>query len=857
MADFNFMDLASRYLDRRLDPVNRFIQDPADYLTNRIEQRLDPYRPQQDQNTAETTATQAQIQYGPTIEQPPAQAVVPGSINDIAKQSQQAQPLRPVIPQNPTAADYTAKQESGSNPDIGYHFPQDQQGQRRSSAYGTYGITQPAYQDIQRADPYFQNRPIESLTRDEQTRAFYVDRENRSKQLKAFGIEPSEGNLNAAHFLGAKGLANYLQNGYISPQAAAANGGEERVRQIVQGRLQGQVSPASGATQAPVVQTAQEVTAATGTELRGTGFKLPGGYVEEHFKTINSGDRAKLLQLSTDPAVPPDVQRSALDKLYGDMTYDRNMAQAQQKFQEIAATGDVTKLKKASEDKETGSYFKAFLFARLGLNELAQQEQQKISPNYNYSPVMAANGQRYSAKFNKTTNELVGARDSEGNEVTDPKLLGSIASSALSSKGIGQSGAIFYRDSAGTQWSQIPTEQGPQFINISTGVAGRPVGKIIPITGGTDLDLAREKALIQLRKEIAGKNIKDQIDYLKERNTLLVGNGMAPITPQELGINLAPGVEAVGGAAAQQAAAATRPVSEVGRVAAPAVQAQTPGTIAVPGVPAARPTTGELKAGVAATKKDAEEFVKYKNEEVADKASKGSQINSIRKEQLYGPDGILQNPELVGFLQATGGTAADAGNILRDLIAGNFKSVDDLSGRIGQLNLSQRQKDVLYRQINLSRQIDPLTLKANAGAGAVSDAEQRANRQANIDITRQTLYSAATDMTRQQFFNDLGQAKLAFSNARPDLNTRAKFDAAWSAEKRKIEEQYAKIFEARAAYIQKYNPDGSRPGAVVDAFKHYPVPEYNSETGQWDLKTQYNRDAVSPQRRKPLMDLVR
>ena len=51
-------------------------------------------------------------------------------------------------------------------------------------------------------------------------------------------------------------MANYLQNGYISPQAAAANGGEERVRQIVQGRLQGQVSPASGATQAPVVQTA-------------------------------------------------------------------------------------------------------------------------------------------------------------------------------------------------------------------------------------------------------------------------------------------------------------------------------------------------------------------------------------------------------------------------------------------------------------------------------------------------------------------------------------------------------------------------------------------------------------------------
>ena len=66
---------------------------------------------------------------------------------------------------------YIASQESGADPNVGYHYPANAQGQRKSTAYGTYGITAPAYRDIQMADPYFRGKPITALTPEDQARA--------------------------------------------------------------------------------------------------------------------------------------------------------------------------------------------------------------------------------------------------------------------------------------------------------------------------------------------------------------------------------------------------------------------------------------------------------------------------------------------------------------------------------------------------------------------------------------------------------------------------------------------------------------------------------------------------------------
>ena len=159
----------------------------------------------------------------------------------------------PSTPVAPTEYNqYIAKNESGNKPDIGYHMP------GKSTAYGTYGITSGAYKDVQAANPAFAGRDITSLTPEEQTQAMDTYTQQNSKYLQNYGVEPTQGNLALAHFLGAKGAADYLRDGTISKAAAAANGGEDKVRQIADQRLSLGNAPVSGAAQpaAPVAPNA-------------------------------------------------------------------------------------------------------------------------------------------------------------------------------------------------------------------------------------------------------------------------------------------------------------------------------------------------------------------------------------------------------------------------------------------------------------------------------------------------------------------------------------------------------------------------------------------------------------------------
>lgn len=107
-----------------------------------------------------------------------------------------------------------------------------------SSAQGAYGITAPAYSDIQKNDPYFAGKPQNQLTPEEQDRAAVVLREKvQVPALRQFGVDPTEPNIQLSHFLGPAGAAQFLKNGYISPEAAAANGGMQNAQKIARDRL--------------------------------------------------------------------------------------------------------------------------------------------------------------------------------------------------------------------------------------------------------------------------------------------------------------------------------------------------------------------------------------------------------------------------------------------------------------------------------------------------------------------------------------------------------------------------------------------------------------------------------------------
>jgi hypothetical protein len=170
-------------------------------------------------------------------------------------------------PVNP--ADYNAsiaQQESGNNPNIGYHD------RSKGTAAGMYGMTDAGYADARKLDP---NLPADRLqsTPEQQTAAQNAYTQQNTKYLQNYGIEPTQNNLSAAHFLGAKGLSDYLKTGYISEAAAKANGGMENVKRIVNQRLGGQSAAASGGATAPNVPQARPgpgVAVATGNGVQGT-----------------------------------------------------------------------------------------------------------------------------------------------------------------------------------------------------------------------------------------------------------------------------------------------------------------------------------------------------------------------------------------------------------------------------------------------------------------------------------------------------------------------------------------------------------------------------------------------------------
>ena len=307
---------------------------------------------------------------------PPAGPVAPSAVNYGLSTGQEqpglrygnvqaAAPVAPVAPQTaPTnQAAYTAQMESGANPNIGYHFPQNAQGQRQSTAYGTYGLTGPAYADVQQANTQFANRPITSLTPEEQTQAYQTYTDLNKQRLQGMGVEPTDANARLAHFLGASGAAKYLQTGEISPQAAAANGGLENVKRIAEQRLAGGQAPASGAAQQAAAQPTEQPT--------------PVQQGIDAYQNAQN-DMNALFKLGIDQNVPANIQERARDRALELYNQEKNMKQAQQQLTQLTPNEMARTLTKKSEGTGVGDWLQYLLLKHVGLTDLANQKGEQL-----------------------------------------------------------------------------------------------------------------------------------------------------------------------------------------------------------------------------------------------------------------------------------------------------------------------------------------------------------------------------------------------------------------------------------------------------------------------------------------------
>ena len=242
-------------------PVNPYDYEEEERKKEELRKQLEDAQKQQEELASQVSQKQEVVTYGD------------GSRTVKSTQEIPAGSKGPVAPDDYNAN--IARQESGNQPSIGYHD------RSKGTAYGTYGLTGAGYEDARKRDP---NLPadITQATPEQQTQAQNAYTQQNAKYLQNYGVEPTPNNLAAAHFLGAKGLSDYLKTGYISDAAAKANGGIENVKRIVNSRLGGQQAAASGATVSqagagrgrypgmPQAQPEPGVAVATGQGVQGT-----------------------------------------------------------------------------------------------------------------------------------------------------------------------------------------------------------------------------------------------------------------------------------------------------------------------------------------------------------------------------------------------------------------------------------------------------------------------------------------------------------------------------------------------------------------------------------------------------------
>lgn len=791
---------------------------------------------------------------------PTVSPVAPAAVNPTA--GTQAAPMAAPIaapmaaPVSPDYAAYTQQQESGARPDIGFHYQPNAQGQRTSTAYGAYGLTAPAYQDVQTMAPEFANRPITSLTPDEQTRALQLYTQKNSQALRQYGVDPNEANIRLAHFLGARGASEYLSTGAISPAAAAANGGEERVRQIAQQRLAGSAAPASAAA-APMAATPVAPTAPTAPLMSpavGAGAEGTAGEAEAQMQMRNAGtalaaagsDPRKLTAIYNNDTLPESVRSAAADTAMRQMQFDQGQKKVEARVKDAIQNNDMRGIEKLlKQEGDTGSIAKAFLYSLIGFKSGAEAEVAKMNLPKAWAPAQDAKGESGMVLYSTSGMPLKGLK-SNGAEMTPQEL--------VSYSSVGTLKAAQMPSVHGTPVVNAQGEGGMRMYDPRTRTAYVQVGaERRPDTGWTTTGQAPGAAYNVAAATTQGKAAGEGLTPTPVPGMPgVVGTGTPGMTPQGAAPlrPVAPGAPAAVGAA---------PVTTV-----PAVAGAAPAPV---GTIAQQRQAAELakkvaETGVEVTGAEQKQFVEKVIPEIQKKGDDGKFIADTRKTQvamLTGP-----NSAIMGIYRGTGSTYEKARAVLRDAISGAYSGQEGgikLSEDLRNLSIPAEQLSALKEFAQMNTGINAKTLAENAGEGPKSDADMRLNQQANMtNIGDLPAFAALTGLTRSQFAGDINKRKQDFLNSNRDAyKTQTQLEGAWGKEKDLLNRQYEGIYKARLNYIdsqmvQKFGQEWRKKSdddtqsfyrnASIHSFNVLPTPNYDAQIQKFVYPTEQSKLAA-------------
>ena len=792
-----------------------------------------------------------------------------------AQQAQQAQQrqVAPAAPTAPVAPDQTAaynariaQLESGANPNIGYHD------RSKGTAFGTYGLTDAAYADARRADPSLPADKTQA-TPAQQTAAMNGYTGTNARQLQQFGIEPNPANLATAHLLGATGLKRFQETGYLSPQAIANNGGEANLRKIIAQRQAGTGGAASGAAPAaaPAASTFQGQTNefggmeemptsqpvspyALGTGQGNQGIRMPAAQpaptAQPAGTTASAIDRYQSIQsnpnelmkfaFSEDSTTPDYLKQRAKDQVIENYNQQKNLAAAEKQIPNLTAKQAADAIQGRGKSG-VGDWMQYLLLKHVGLNDLANEkaEQLGIGHKWTQSTITDANGNDIAVEIQTTASgKLLGGNRLDGTPLTaeERNLAGGAVGGGKFKPEIG--GAYVKKDANGNVIARgVRTTQV---------VGNRTVTKVESGGKTFDINSGWEPEGITTAAQKAENAAAVKLRYAGPTSYTEAGAKAAGDFNFQNGTNIGYATQAPGAPLVDLNTGKPVQVGSGGVISV--TQTGTPGV-----APAGGQSPADITMGKKVTQDEQIKFIESKKA-IGESSTGGLEIGNARRQQL---ELIKQNPSILNIMNGSGDQYDKARNLIVRMASGacSDENREALYKDIQALKFGPGEEGALTDFANLNTGINAKTLKANSGAGAISNAEQQANKDANIgNVDRITAYAAMSGLHRSQFAGDLAASKQMFLDKRPDLKTDAQFNSAWQKEEANLLKGYQGIAKARFDVMGKPPAAGASKEAmaaykdrVFRAFEAYPAPQFDSVSGTWNYQTANAKRAAMKQ----------
>jgi hypothetical protein len=277
-----------------------------------------------------------------------------------------------------------------------------------------------------------------------------------------------------------------------------------------------------------------------------------------------------------------------------DYMKQKAVSDAEQKIAQ-ATPNDLSRYMK--ERTKEGSWVKAILYARLGLNDLAQKEQELLSPTLKMGGAIDDQGNRYTVERDNK-GAIVRGFDASGRTINQETL------SRLSAAGVTDKGfdvdAGTYMDPTGKvggNWVLERRPGGTMFRQVGTGAIASPeqAGALRKVGVGGTLSDQRTRMIQEINLKLQGKTAEEKMAILRPYNQQLVGAGERAISPEEVGIS-APQIQAPAQQAQPMAQAQPAPAQQAPAQQMPAQQAQ-PAAGPAPAVTASTLPDGGIKLG--------------------------------------------------------------------------------------------------------------------------------------------------------------------------------------------------------------------------------------------------------------------